>query len=83
MKVTILQLNISWGNPEENIKKAEKLMMQAPDSDLYVLPEMWSTGFETEPFGIAEEESDCKALSWMKQTAQEYGCAICDSIVIS
>ena len=83
MKVTILQLNISWGNPEENIKKAEKLMMQAPDSDLYVLPEMWSTGFETEPFGIAEEESDCKALSWMKQTAQEYGCAICGSLAIS
>ena len=83
MKVTILQLNISWGNPEENIKKAEKLMMQAPDSDLYVLPEMWSTGFETEPFGIAEDETNCKALSWMKQTAQEYGCAICGSLAIS
>ena len=55
MKVTILQLNSVWGNPDENIKKAELLINQAPDSDLYVLPEMWSTGFATEPFGIAED----------------------------
>jgi len=83
MKVTILQLDISWGNPEENIKRAEKLLLQVPDSDLYVLPEMWSTGFATEPFGIAEDESSCKALSWMKQTAQEHCCAICGSLAIS
>ena len=83
MKVTILQLNIIWGNPEENIKRAEKLMSQAPDSDLYVLPEMWSTGFETEPVGIAEDESSCIALSWMEQTAKEHCCAICGSLAIS
>ena len=83
MKVTILQLNITWGNPEENIKRAEKLLLQAPDSDLYVLPEMWSTGFATEPFGIAEEESSCKALSWMKQMAKEHCCAFCGSLAIS
>ena len=83
MKVTILQLNIIWGNSEENIKRAEKLLLQAPDSDLYVLPEMWSTGFATEPFGIAEEESSCKALSWMKQMAKEHCCAFCGSLAIS
>ncbi len=83
MKVTIIQLNISWCNPEENIRKAEKLMIQAPDSDLYVLPEMWSTGFETEPLNIADSESNCKALLWMKQTAKRYNCAICGSLAIS
>lgn len=83
MKVTILQLNIVWGNPEENIKKVENLMAQQPESDLYVLPEMWSTGFATEPFGIAEEESNCNALSWMIKIAQKYHCAICGSLAIS
>ena len=56
MKVTIIQLDIAWGNPEENIKRIECLMAQQPESDLYVLPEMWSTGFATEPSDIAEEE---------------------------
>ena len=83
MKVTILQLKSIWENPDENINRAENLMAQHPDSDLYVLPEMWSTGFATEPFGIAEEESNCKALSWMKQTADRCHCAICGSLAIS
>ena len=83
MKVTIIQLNISWCNPEENIRKAEKLMIQAPDSDLYVLPEMWSTGSETEPLNIADSESNCKALLWMKQTTKKLNCAICGSLAIS
>ena len=83
MKVTILQLNSVWGNPNENIKRAEHLIDQAPDSDLYVLPEMWSTGFATEPFGIAEDENECKSLSWMKKTAQRHQCAICGSLAIS
>ena len=65
MKVTILQTDIEWGSPKVNIERAEQLMGQAPDSDLYILPEMWSTGFVTEPFGIAEEESVSVALEWM------------------
>ena len=62
MKVTILQTDIEWGRPEVNIERAEALMAQAPGADLYVLPEMWSTGFATEPFGIAEEEASSVAL---------------------
>ena len=83
MKVTILQLNSVWGNPDENIKKAELLINQAPDSDLYVLPEMWSTGFATEPFGIAEDANECKSLSWMIKMADEHHCAISGSLAIS
>ena len=38
MKVTILQTDIEWGNPQENIVRVERLVAQEPDSDLYVLP---------------------------------------------
>ena len=82
MKVTILQTDIEWGIPEDNIRRAELLMAQKPDSDLYVLPEMWSTGFATEPFGIAEEETSSKALAWMKSKAKALDCAICGSLAI-
>ena len=82
MKVTILQTDIEWGIPEENIRRAELLMAQKTDSDLYVLPEMWSTGFATEPFGIAEEETSSKALAWMKSKAKALDCAICGSLAI-
>ena len=83
MKVTILQLDIEWGSPLKNIERAERLMAQHPDSDLYVLPEMWSTGFATEPDGIAEEVSSSIALDWMVRTARERHCAIAGSLAIS
>lgn len=82
MKVTILQLDIAWGDPEENIRRAELFMSQQPDSDLYVLPEMWSTGFATEPTDIAEDESNSISLEWMKTTARQHQCAISGSLAI-
>jgi predicted amidohydrolase len=82
MKVTILQTDIEWGNPQENIVRVERLVAQEPDSDLYVLPEMWSTGFATDPHGIAEEEISSIALQWMKTKANELHCAICGSLAI-
>ena len=82
MKVTIIQLDIEWGNPVVNIKRAERLMAKEPDSDLYVLPEMWSTGFATEPTGIVEDETSSISLEWMKKTASDHHCAICGSLAI-
>ena len=82
MKVTILQTDIEWGSPEDNIRLTEQLMAREPDADLYVLPEMWSTGFATEPIGIAEEEATSIALQWMKSKAKELRCAICGSLAI-
>lgn len=82
MKVTIIQLDIEWGSPAINIKRAERLMAKEPDSDLYVLPEMWSTGFATEPTGIAEEEASSISLEWMKKTASNRHCAISGSLAI-
>lgn len=82
MKVAILQTDIEWGRPEENIRQAEQLMAQEPGADLYVLPEMWSSGFATEPIGIAEEEASSVALEWMKTKASELHCAICGSLAI-
>ena len=83
MKTTIIQLDIEWGSPLANIRRVERLMAEAPDSELYVLPEMWSTGFATEPDGIAESESTSVSLSWMRTTARRLNCAISGSLAIS
>ena len=83
MKTTIIQLDIEWGSPLENIRRVERLMAEAPDSDLYVLPEMWSTGFATEPDGIAESESTSVSLEWMRTTARRLNCAISGSLAIA
>ena len=83
MRITGLQMDIEWSSPRDNIKAVEHMLSTSPKSDLYILPEMWSTGFATEPFGIAEDVNDCKSLSWMKKIANEHHCAICGSLAIS
>lgn len=81
MRITILQTDIVWADPEANISRADRLISQAPASDVYVLPEMWSTGFATEPQGIAEEEGG-QALQWMKRKAQHANAAISGTLAI-
>lgn len=82
MKITILQTDICWANPLENVRRAELLMRESPESDLYVLPEMWATGFATMPQDIAEDEEQSVALRWMKQTARKGNCAVSGSLAV-
>lgn len=82
MKVTLLQTNIDWAFPEANIRRADALLRANAGSDLYVLPEMWATGFATEPEGIAEAEFSSLALRWMQAAAAEHHCAVCGSLAI-
>ena len=82
MKVTILQRNIEWANPALNVQRADEAIDLNPGADLYVLPEMFSTGFCTEPEGIAEStESD--TLQWMKDKAASTHAAIAGSVAVT
>jgi predicted amidohydrolase len=82
MEITILQQNIVWSNPEANRKKADEAISRNPGSDLYVLPEMFSTGFCTQPEGIAES-TDSETLAWMKRKAAETNAAIAGSVAVT
>lgn len=82
MKVTVFQTDIRWADPQENVRQVERLMADNPGSDLYVLPEMWATGFATKPQDIAEDEDSSVALSWMKSAAAEHDCAVSGSLAV-
>ena len=79
MKIAILQTNIDWGNPSANVKKADEIIDRYGQVDLFVLPEMFSTGFCTDPKGIAEPVN-CETLQWMKRKTAQKGCAMAGSI---
>ncbi len=81
MKVTIFQTDVKWARPDENVENAQRLFDENADSDLYVLPEMWATGFATEPHDIAEN-ADSIALRWMRETSRDRLCAISGSLLL-
>ena len=50
LTVGLLQTDLAWENPAENITRIEGHMAQLnPQVDLIVLPEMWATGFTMRP----------------------------------
>lgn len=49
MKFSLIQFEIRWLNPHANMETVTRLIDLGPDADIYVLPEMWATGFNTSP----------------------------------
>ncbi|WP_152393885.1 carbon-nitrogen family hydrolase [Paenibacillus guangzhouensis] len=51
-KLSVLQMDVAIGQPDENFKKVEQLLQQAVQAnvkpDCIVLPEMWNTGYALE-----------------------------------
>jgi len=81
MRITTLQQNILWAQPAANVRRAQETIDRLPDTDIFVLPEMFSTGFSTEPEGIAENDHS-DTLVWMKSTAQARNCAMAGSVLV-
>ncbi|MDR0907998.1 MAG: amidohydrolase [Rikenellaceae bacterium] len=80
MKLLLLQTDIAWADREANLLCATQMIASSPTTDLIVLPEMFTTGFATEPAGIAERDGD--TLSWMQQQASQTGAAIVGSVAV-
>lgn len=81
MTITLLQQDIVWSQPQANWQAAEATIASAPVSDLYILPEMWDTGFM--PMGPQETEGQADAtLQWMQQMARRMDAAIAGSVAV-
>ncbi|MBR5051648.1 MAG: nitrilase family protein [Bacteroidaceae bacterium] len=81
MKVALVQMDIVWESPSKNWEAAERLMLSAEKSDIYVLPEMWNTGVTTQPMGVAEGENG-ETLQWMQKMANQLDAAIAGSVAV-
>ena len=82
MKIALFQTSLAWENPEVNRTFIEKYFMSEEESfDIFVLPEMFSSGFTMNPEKIAETMNG-KTISWMKSLALKKDCVICGSLVI-
>lgn len=81
MTVTALQTDIVWNDIPHNLATAEQLIKDSAGAALYVLPEMFSTGFITQPDGNAEPEGGT-TLQWMLRMAKETQAAITGSVAV-
>lgn len=79
LKITALNLDISWKNKIENYEKIEQSFKNV-EADILMLPEMFSTGFYMRPEEIADRNEE--TLIWMKQFAEHKNSVVCGSVSI-
>lgn len=79
MNILLLQTDIKWQKPSENRQNARNIIDAAPEADLIILPEMFTTGFCMSPKDVAEK-ADTDTLAWMQQLAKEKNAAIAGSV---
>lgn len=81
LKITIIQSNLHWENKEGNLKMfSERIASVSVETDLIVLPEMFTTGFSMRPEKFAEPVNG-PTVSWMQQHAKSKNCVITGSFI--
>lgn len=81
LTVTIIQTYLHWEDKKANLEQFGQFMGQARDTDLVVLPEMFNTGFITEPSRVAEK-MDGPTIAWMRDQAAAGRFVVTGSLII-
>ncbi|MEE8398671.1 MAG: amidohydrolase [Desulfobacterales bacterium] len=82
LKVTVIQTELFWEDIDANIDLFDKKINDiTEDTDLIVLPEMFSTGFTMNAAEYAQT-ADGSAVAWIKAKASEKNADITGSVII-
>ena len=79
LKIALVQFDIIWENSPANLDKLTELIHNSPGADIYILPEMFNTGFSMQPAEIAEADNG-PATEWMLNISKTMNVMICGSI---
>ena len=80
LKISLLQIDQAWENPSANLDRYGELMSGC-QTDLFVLPEMFQTGFSMDT-SFAEDMGG-PSMKWLKEKSKEHQAAIYTSLMIS
>jgi predicted amidohydrolase len=81
MKVTLLQTDLKWEDKQYNRNNIQFQIEDIGETDLIVLPEMFTTGFTMKPQNLSET-MDGETIGWMSLMSLKTNAAICGSIII-
>lgn len=83
LRVSVVQNSLTWQDPAANRQRfAEMIRQGVRDSDLVVLPEMFTAGFSMDSHKVAEPVQG-PTLAWMRELAEETGAVITGSYAVA
>lgn len=81
LKITLIQPDILWENIQANLDRYSAMIAEIEQTDVIVLPEMFTTGFSMNPENL-KETVEGKSVKWMKKMAVEKNAAVTGSLII-
>jgi predicted amidohydrolase len=81
INICLLQTDIVWEDRTANHARLFELISNAKDADVYILPEMFSTGFSMNAAEHADPDG-LETLKWMKMLAEKKNSVITGSAMI-
>ncbi len=82
IRVALIQSELVWQDSLANQRYFEQQFRQHPGVQLFVLPEMFNSGFSMDSTRIAETMEGL-TVQWMQQQAKLTGAALCGSVAIA
>ena len=81
LSVTLIQSDLHWENPEANRNMfTEKIKQISGQTDLIILPEMFTTGFSMKASELAET-MDGPTMQWFSQQANSSNAVVTGSFI--
>lgn len=82
LTITTIQSDLDWENKASNLAMFEKKIRSIQENtEIVVLPEMFSTGFSMNPQSLAET-MDGESVKWMKKVAADNNIILTGSVII-
>lgn len=78
MHLTILQHDIKLCRAHENLEHLDSLISRLPATELLLLPEMFATGLNNNPYEIIDSTPDI--VDWMREQARRLDAAVVGSV---
>jgi len=80
INVTLIQSKLEWEDKSKNLENFDSIL-SGLETDIVVLPEMFTTGFSMSPEKLAET-MDGESVGWMIKRSKELNAVICGSLII-
>ncbi|MCR9287672.1 MAG: amidohydrolase [Bacteroidetes bacterium] len=82
LTITTIQSSLYWEDIDANLNMfTEKLSHFSGETDLIILPEMFTTGFSMDTENVSET-MEGKSVNWMRSQAKDHNAALMGSLII-
>ncbi|WP_052591993.1 amidohydrolase [Aureispira sp. CCB-QB1] len=82
LTITLVQSTLHWESIDANLKMFDEKLLDLDNTDVIILPEMFTTGFSMNVESLAEDMEDSKGIVWMQEKAKELNAVVTGSLII-